>query len=77
MFDTPYRSLSQSIRENEFLQVSYILLLDEVLLYLMLVIEFDLKRKNAVSTNERLIRWVRVLHTRRKNATFMLSDANI
>ena len=51
---TPYRSLSKSIRANELLQVSYIFFLDDVLLYLMLVIEFDLKRKNAVSTNERL-----------------------
>jgi len=47
MFDTPYRSLSQSIREKEFLQVNYILLLDDVLLYLMLVIEFDLKQKKC------------------------------
>jgi hypothetical protein len=39
---------------SQYHHVSCIFLLDDVLLYLMLVIEFDLKGKNAVSTNERL-----------------------
>ena len=53
---TPYRFLSKSIQANKLLQVNYtfFFVFDSFKCSLSSSLEFDLKRRNAVSTNEQL-----------------------